>query len=71
MPRNPSKILSAKEAKVLDLDQQIAEAQKEAEKAQKASLKATKVVMALEAKRDKAAAKKLKKSEFPFEDTPV
>ena len=39
MPRTPSKILSAKEAKALDLDQQIAEAEKEYMKSLKETTK--------------------------------
>lgn len=65
--RNPSKILSATEAKELDLQQQIVAAQKAEAIAQKAHVKAQKVTDKLLAKQAKIEEKRLSKK--PTEDS--
>lgn len=68
MSRNPSKILSAVEAKVLDLDQQIANAAKVVATARKEMIKAEKAHDKLLVRRDKAAAKKKPKATLPLDE---
>lgn len=62
MPRNPSKILSATEAKELDLGQKIAEATKEHAKSEKLFKKTLGVLEKLLARQAKAEEKRLAKA---------